>query len=148
MHTDFIFAILAEEFGLLGIAILITLFGIVVWRGFAIARRAELDGRRFSAYVCYGLSGWLGLQALIHMAVNMGLLPPKGLTFPLPRYGGSLLLTVFALLGLILPVGYENPAAAFGVPSGEACTSRASQARGPAVRTRPELGSRSDGGTG
>src|SRR3546814_20794378 len=64
MHTDFIFAILAEEFGLLGIAILITLFGIVVWRGFAIARRAELDGRRFSAYVCYGLSGWLGLQAL------------------------------------------------------------------------------------
>src|SRR3546814_435830 len=135
MHTDFIFAILAEEFGLLGIAILITLFGIVVWRGFAIARRAELDGRRFSAYVCYGLSGWLGLQALINMAVNMGLLPTKGLTLPLLSYGGSSLLTVCALLGLILRVDYENRAAAFGVTSAEDGQSGARQARAPAVRT-------------
>ncbi len=119
MHTDFIFAILAEEFGLLGITLLIVLFGIVVWRGFAIARRAELEGRAFSAYLCYGLSGWLGLQALINMAVNMGLLPTKGLTLPLLSYGGSSLLTVCALLGLILRVDYENRVAAFGVTSAE-----------------------------
>ncbi|WP_028080045.1 putative lipid II flippase FtsW [Solimonas soli] len=119
MHTDFIFAIFAEEFGLLGISLLLTLFGIVVWRGFAIARRAELDGRRFQAYLCYGLTGWLGLQALINMAVNMGLLPTKGLTLPLLSYGGSSLLTVCALLGLILRVDYENRAAAFGVTSAE-----------------------------
>ncbi|NKF22928.1 putative lipid II flippase FtsW [Solimonas marina] len=119
MHTDFIFAILAEEFGLLGIAILLSLFGIVVWRGFAIARAAELDGRRFSAYLCYGLSGWIGLQALINMAVNMGLLPTKGLTLPMISSGGSSLMTVCALIGLILRVDYENRAAAGGVVSTE-----------------------------
>ncbi|MGH8446700.1 MAG: putative lipid II flippase FtsW [Solimonas sp.] len=119
MHTDFIFAIMAEEFGLAGIALLITLFGIVVWRGFTIARRAEMDGRRFQAYLCYGLTGWLGLQSLINMAVNMGLLPTKGLTLPLLSYGGSSLLTVCAMLGLILRVDYENRAAAFGVTSAE-----------------------------
>ena len=136
MHTDFIFAILAEEFGLLGITILITLFGIVVWRGFAIARRAELDGRRFSAYVCYGLSGWLGLQSLINMAVNMGLLPTKGLTLPLLSYGGSSLLTVCALLGLILRVDYENRAAAFGVTSAEDGTARPRRRPSPAAAGR------------
>ncbi|MFT4045503.1 MAG: putative lipid II flippase FtsW [Solimonas sp.] len=119
MHTDFIFAILAEEFGLLGIAVLLTLFGIIVWRGFVIARRAEVDGRPFQAYLGYGLTGWLGLQSLINMAVNMGLLPTKGLTLPLMSYGGSSLLTVCAMLGLILRIDYENRAAAFGVTSAE-----------------------------
>ena len=108
MHTDFIFAILAEEFGLLGITILITLFGIIVWRGFVIGRRAEEMDERFRAYLCYGLSGWLGLQALINMAVNMGILPTKGLTLPLVSYGGSSLITVCLILGLILRVDYEN----------------------------------------
>src|SRR3546814_20738506 len=101
------------------IAILITLFGIVVWRGFAIARRAELDGRRFSAYVCYGLSGWLGLQALINLAVNMGLLPHKGLTLPLLSYGGPSPLTGCALPGLLLGVYYEKRAATFRVTPAE-----------------------------
>lgn len=108
MHTDFIFAILAEEFGLLGIAILITLFGVMVWRGFAIGRQAEVLDFRFRAYLCYGLSGWLGLQAIINMAVNMGALPTKGLTLPLMSYGGSSLLTVCVMLALILRVDYEN----------------------------------------
>lgn len=119
MHTDFIFAILAEELGLLGIAVLLTLFMIVLWRGFAIGRAAELDRRYFQAYLCYGLTGWLGMQALINMAVNMGLLPTKGLTLPLLSYGGSSLLTVCAMLGLILRVDYENRAASFGVRSAE-----------------------------
>lgn len=108
MHTDFIFAILAEEFGLLGIALLMALFGIIVWRGFAIGRQAEVLEFRFRAYLCYGLSGWLGLQALINMAVNMGALPTKGLTLPLMSYGGSSLLTVCVMLALILRADYEN----------------------------------------
>ena len=108
MHTDFIFAILAEEFGLVGVLLLLLLFMVLVWRGFAIGRVAEQQGQAFKAYLCYGLSSWLGLQALINMAVNMGMLPTKGLTLPLLSYGGSSLITVCVMLGLILRVDYEN----------------------------------------
>ncbi|MFP5307779.1 MAG: putative lipid II flippase FtsW, partial [Gammaproteobacteria bacterium] len=65
MHTDFIFAILAEELGLVGIVALLVLFGVVIWRGFSIGRAAETDGRPFAAYLAYGLTAWIGLQALI-----------------------------------------------------------------------------------
>ncbi|PTU30693.1 putative lipid II flippase FtsW [Stenotrophobium rhamnosiphilum] len=112
MHTDFIFAILAEEFGLVGIALLMTLFGVIVWRGFVIGRRAEELDARFRAYLTYGLSSWIGFQALINMAVNMGILPTKGLTLPLISYGGSSLVSVCLILALILRVDYENRVAA------------------------------------
>ena len=112
MHTDFIFAILAEEFGLFGVLVLITLFGVLVWRGFKIGAQAEVLGERFKAYLVYGLSSWLGLQSLINMAVNMGALPTKGLTLPLMSYGGSSLITVLILIALILRVDYENRLAA------------------------------------
>lgn len=115
MHTDFIFAILAEEFGLVGVLLLIVLFGVLVWRGFVIGREAEAGGRLFQGCLCYGLASWLGLQALINMAVNMGMLPTKGLTLPLLSYGGSSLIMVCAILGLILRVDYENRAARAGV---------------------------------
>lgn len=108
MHTDFIFAILAEEFGLLGVTMLVVLFSVLVWRGFVIGHAAEQLGERFKAYLCYGLSGWLGMQALINMGVNMGMLPTKGLTLPLLSYGGSSLITVCVMLALILRVDYEN----------------------------------------
>jgi cell division protein FtsW len=108
MHTDFIFAILAEEFGLFGVLVLIGLFATVVWRGFAIGRVAESLNARFSAYLCYGLSGWFGLQSLINMGVNMGALPTKGLTLPFMSYGGSSLITVCVMAALILRVDYEN----------------------------------------
>ena len=114
MHTDFIFAILAEEFGLMGVLALVLLFGVMVWRGFVIGREAEAGGRLFPGFLCYGLSSWLGLQALINMAVNMGILPTKGLTLPLLSYGGSSLIIVCAMLGLILRVDYENRAALAG----------------------------------
>lgn len=117
MHTDFIFAILAEEFGLMGVAALLTLFACIVWRGFVIGRGAERQDERFKAYLCYGLSGWLGLQALINMAVNMGLLPTKGLTLPLMSYGGSSFITVCVMLALILRVDYENRSARLEPPS-------------------------------
>jgi cell division protein FtsW len=108
MHTDFIFAILAEEFGLLGVFVLVGLFGLVVWRGFVIGACAEAQGERFKAYVCYGLSTWLGLQALINMAVNMGALPTKGLTLPFMSYGGASLICVLLMIALVLRVDYEN----------------------------------------
>ncbi|MDE2150134.1 MAG: putative lipid II flippase FtsW [Gammaproteobacteria bacterium] len=119
MHTDFIFAVLAEEFGLIGVACLIALYAVIVWRGFVIGRRAELRGALFESYLAYGLSAWLGLQALINMAVNMGLLPTKGLTLPLVSYGGSSLITVYAMLALILRVDHENRLAAAGHPQAE-----------------------------
>ncbi len=112
MHTDFIFAILAEEFGLLGVCILILLFGVAVWRGFRIGAQAEALGERFKACLVYGLTSWLGLQSLINMAVNMGSLPTKGLTLPLMSYGGSSLITVLVMIALILRVDYENRLAA------------------------------------
>jgi len=117
MHTDFIFAILAEEFGLVGIVVLIALYGVVVWRGFAIGQTAEALNCRFKAYLCYGLSGWLGLQAMINMAVNMGMLPTKGLTLPFMSYGGSSLITVCVMLALILRVDHENRLLTSGHPS-------------------------------
>ena len=108
MHTDFIFAILAEELGLLGVCALIALFAVLVWRGFVIGARAEAANERFKACLCYGIAAWLGLQSLINMAVNMGALPTKGLTLPLLSYGGSSLITVLVLIALILRVDYEN----------------------------------------
>jgi cell division protein FtsW len=117
-HTDFIFAIWAEEFGLLGIVVLLTLFGVLVWRAFVIGREAELRGSRFSAYLCYALGGWLGLQALINMAVNMGLLPTKGLTLPLISYGGSSLITVCVMLALLMRADYENRLVRQSAPAG------------------------------
>lgn len=136
MHTDFIFAILAEELGLFGILVLLLLFGIVVRRGLAIGREAELAGRHFPAFLAYGLTGWIGLQALINMAVNLGLLPTKGLTLPLLSYGGSSLLTVCAMVGLLLRVDYENRSGAFGTTSAE----------GSAASARPRRRDRAAGG--
>ncbi|MEO6626415.1 MAG: putative lipid II flippase FtsW, partial [Burkholderiaceae bacterium] len=82
-HTDFLFAIWAEEFGLVGIGILLAMFGLLVWRAFRIGRMAEDRGQLFSANLCYAMGAWIGLQMLINLAVNMGLLPTKGLTLPL-----------------------------------------------------------------
>lgn len=108
MHTDFIFAILAEELGLAGVVALVATYSVVVWRGFVIGRRAECMEARFEAYLCYGLSTWLGLQAMVNMAVNMGLLPTKGLTLPFISYGGSSLITALLLAALLLRVDYET----------------------------------------
>lgn len=117
MHTDFIFAILAEEFGLCGVSLLMCLYALLVGRGFVIGAQAEKLGCKFQANLCYGLSSWIGLQALINMGVNMGVLPTKGLTLPLFSYGGSSLLTVFSILALILRVDHENRMHAAGHPT-------------------------------
>lgn len=107
-HTDFVFAILAEELGLLGVAALIGLYGVLVWRAFAAGARAlDLDWP-FAAYLAYGIGLWFALQALINMGVNMGVLPTKGLTLPLISYGGSSLVMMCLSLGVLLRVDMET----------------------------------------
>jgi cell division protein FtsW len=111
-HTDFLFAVLAEELGLVGVVTVIALFALLVWRCFVIARRAEAQGMLFGAYVAYGIGIWLGLQAIINMGVNMGVLPTKGLTLPMMSAGGSSMLVVCAAIGLLLRIHVETGRAA------------------------------------
>jgi cell division protein FtsW len=106
-HTDFLFAVLAEELGMVGIVVVIGLFSWVTWRAFAIARRAELVERLFEAYVAYGIGLLIGLQAFVNIGVNMGMLPTKGLTLPLMSYGGSSMLTHCLCVGVLLRIDFE-----------------------------------------
>src|SRR3990167_9592888 len=88
-HTDFLLAVLAEEAGLIGVFIVIGLYIVVVIRGFTIGLDAYRQQLRFAAYVAYGLTFWLGIQTIINISVNTGLLPTKGLTLPFLSYGGA-----------------------------------------------------------
>jgi len=106
-HTDFLFAVLAEELGLAGILTVLALFMILVWRAFVIARRAERLDMPFSAYLAYGIGLWFGIQALFNMGVNMGVLPTKGLTLPLMSYGGSSVVVMCMALALLLRIDIE-----------------------------------------
>jgi cell division protein FtsW len=106
-HTDFVFAVLAEELGLVGVLGVIALFMALVWRAFHIARLASQAGMRFQSYVATAFGVWLGLQALVNIGVNMGVLPTKGLTLPLLSYGRSSLLVSLAWLGVLLRIYHE-----------------------------------------
>lgn len=107
-HTDFIFAILAEEFGLLGSMAVLSLFAMVTYRALLIGRKAEKMKRFFSAYLAYGLGLIFASQVLINVGVNTGLLPTKGLTLPFLSYGGSSLISCCLALGILLRIGFEN----------------------------------------
>ena len=109
-HTDFVFSVLAEELGLFGSIVVVVLFIILVWNAFSVGREAECSGRFFSAYICYGCGMILGAQACINIAVNVGLMPTKGLTLPLLSYGGSSLMVFGAMIGLLLRVDGETRA--------------------------------------
>lgn len=106
-HTDFVFAVFAEEFGLLGSVVLIALFLALLWRVFKLAMRAADSERFFEAFLAIGLGTWLGLQAFINIGVNMGLLPTKGLTLPLISYGRSSLIVAMVAIGLLLRIHHE-----------------------------------------
>ena len=106
-HTDFVFAVFAEEFGLLGSVVLIALFLALLWRVFKLAMRAADSERFFEAFLAIGLGTWLGLQAFINVGVNMGLLPTKGLTLPLISYGRSSLIVAMVAIGLLLRIHHE-----------------------------------------
>lgn len=106
-HTDFVFAVFAEEFGLLGSLLLIALFLALLWRVFNLAMRAADAERFFEAYVAIGLGTWLGIQAFINIGVNMGLLPTKGLTLPLISYGRSSLIITMICISLLFRIHHE-----------------------------------------
>lgn len=107
-HTDFLFAVFAEEFGLLGTVTLILLFGILVWRAFVIGHIAERTGKLFGAYLAYGIGLIIGIQAFINMGVNLGMLPTKGLPLPLMSYGGNNMVINCLLLGILLRIEADN----------------------------------------
>jgi cell division protein FtsW len=106
-HTDFLFAVLAEELGLLGVVLTLALFLALVWRSVHIARLASEAGLKFPAYLAAGFGLWVGIQAFINIGVNMGVLPTKGLTLPLMSYGRSSLIVALAWVGLVLRVYHE-----------------------------------------
>jgi cell division protein FtsW len=102
-----VFAVLAEELGFVGAAFTIALFAVLVWRALCLGRRAAHVGCDFQAFLATGIGIWLGMQAVINIGVNMGLLPTKGLTLPLLSYGGSSLLVTCACIGVLLRIDYE-----------------------------------------
>jgi cell division protein FtsW len=119
-HTDFVFAVLAEELGLVGVVGVLALFVALVWRAFRISRMAAQAGLQFQSYVALAFGVWLGLQAIVNIGVNMGVLPTKGLTLPLLSYGRSSLLVSLAWLGVLLRIYHEIK-----------CTSRSAVMRMP-----------------
>ncbi len=106
-HTDFVFAVLAEEFGLLGVAVVVFAFLVLMLRSFRLARIAADAGMPLHACLAAGFGVWVGLQAFLNMGVNLGLLPTKGLTLPLLSYGRSSMLVTLAWIGMLLRVHHE-----------------------------------------
>ncbi|MGM0535916.1 MAG: putative lipid II flippase FtsW [Pseudomonadota bacterium] len=107
-HTDFVFAVLAEELGLLGAMAVVGLFALLIWRAMAVGRRAELAGQAFAAYLSYGIALVMGAQTFINIAVSTGMLPTKGLTLPLLSYGGSSLVVSCSMIALLLRADIET----------------------------------------
>jgi cell division protein FtsW len=107
-HTDFLLAIIGEELGFFGVAVVILLFHWLVQRAFTIGRRAVSMDMLFNGLVAKGIGLWLGIQAFINMSVNLGVLPTKGLTLPLMSYGGSGIMLNCLGLAILLRIDYEN----------------------------------------
>lgn len=107
-HTDFIFAVIAEEIGLVGCLIIMALFALLVWRIFVTALIADRVRKRFAALVAYGIGLWVALQALINIGVTIGALPTKGLTLPFISYGGSSMLVLMMAMGIVCRIDAES----------------------------------------
>ncbi len=106
-HTDFIFAVLAEEFGLAGVIAVLLLFLLLVTRIMVIGIMAHRNDKPFAGFVAYGIGLWIGLQAMVSVGVNLGVLPTKGLTLPLISSGGSSMLMTLVAIGIVLRIKYE-----------------------------------------
>jgi cell division protein FtsW len=115
-HTDFLLAVIAEELGLFGVCAVILLFGWLIVRAFAIGRQAAMADRLFAALVAQGVAVWLGVQAMINIGVNMGVLPTKGLTLPFLSFGGSGVVVNLVAIAVLLRIDYENRRVARGLP--------------------------------
>jgi cell division protein FtsW len=115
-HTDFLLAVIAEELGFIGVSAVILLFAWLIIRAFSIGRQAVMLDRLFSALVAQGIAAWLGIQAMINIGVNMGVLPTKGLTLPLMSYGGSGVLVNCVAIAMLLRIDWENRRVMRGLP--------------------------------
>jgi cell division protein FtsW len=107
-HNDFLLAVIGEELGLLGVAVVIALFVWLIWRAFSIGWQSALMQRNYQALVAQGIGVWFGVQAFINMGVNLGVLPTKGLTLPLMSYGGSAIIANCLALALLVRIDFEN----------------------------------------
>lgn len=114
-HTDFLFAVLAEELGLVGILFVVFLYSILVTRGLLIGLNAYNQNRLFASFAAYGVTFWLGMQAAINMGVNAGILPTKGLTLPLMSYGGASMVVCLSVIALLVRIDHENRWHALGL---------------------------------
>ena len=115
-HTDFLLAVIAEELGFFGVSAVILLFGWLIVRAFAIGRQAAMEDRLFAALVAQGIAVWIGVQAMINIGVNMGVLPTKGLTLPFLSFGGSGVVVNLMAMAVLLRIDYENRRVARGLP--------------------------------
>jgi cell division protein FtsW len=104
-HTDFVFAVLGEEFGLIGTLAVVALFGVIVWRGLVISRDArDLFGR----HLAVGVTSMIGVVAFLNMAVVLGIAPTTGLPLPFVSYGGSAMMVNLAGVGLLLSIASRS----------------------------------------
>ncbi len=107
-HTDFLFAVLCEEFGFIGVLLVVVLYGFILWKSFKLAKIADEQGNRFASYLALGIGVWIGLQSFINMGVNMGILPTKGITLPMMSYGGSSAVVFAIAFAILLRIEYET----------------------------------------
>lgn len=107
-HSDFIFAVLAEELGLIGVLFVLVLYGIFAFRAMEIGRKAKEAGLEYAGNLAYGIGLLISLQTLINISVNVGLLPTKGLTLPLMSAGGSSMIVACIAIGLLFRIDYET----------------------------------------
>jgi len=106
-HTDFLFSVIAEELGFIGVLSVIVLFAVIVWRAFVIGIMAERLQQKFCAFIAYGMGIWFAFQAFVNMGVNMGLLPTKGLTLPFMSYGGGSMVVMCCAMAMLYRVNTE-----------------------------------------
>lgn len=116
-HTDFLMAVIAEELGFVGVMVVVGLFAWLVIRAFRIGKEAVANERYFSALLAQGIGVWIGVQSMINIGVNMGVLPTKGLTLPLLSFGGSGILANCIALAILLRIDWENRRIQKGLPA-------------------------------
>lgn len=107
-HTDFIMAIVGEEFGFIGIFIVILLLGLLIFRAMKIGRESLMLEQRFRGFFALGIGFWIFFQGFVNLGMALGMLPTKGLTFPLVSYGGSSIIIMSATIGILLRIDHEN----------------------------------------
>ena len=137
VHTDFIFSVIGEELGFVGVCLVVALYALLVGRAFVIGLRCVEMRRHFAGYVAFGVALWIGMQSFVSIGVNLGLLPTKGLTLPLISSGGSSVLMTCAALGVLLRVSYEYDRAARQVAKLRGVASQPSVGSAPATSQPP-----------